>query len=78
MRCTCEGSGRPCACATPVQKCLVLGCYQPGIEDYDNKKFDEKFPVRDWKWCGPHGRREAKIQKANEECATELQALGDA
>lgn len=67
MKCVCMRSMRPCRCASPVQKCLVLGCYQPGVEQHPE--------VSEWKWCGPHGRMELKIRQAREECAAELRAI---
>lgn len=72
-KCICMKNRRhlaPCVCAAPVQKCLVLGCYQPGITPYPP---DPKFG----KFCAPHADLESETEAARRKCNARLKALGE-
>lgn len=57
MRCICTEHRTACTCPSPVQKCLVLGCYLPGaVEHWD--------PKLGWLWCEIHYECETAVRAA--------------
>lgn len=72
MKCIClrkrTDGNSPCRCATPVEKCYVLGCYHPGVTPYPP---DPTFG----KACPPHAELWATTNAAEVKCNAAIREL---
>lgn len=72
MRCVCLRLRRdgvtPCRCSSPVEKCLVLGCYHAGLVPYPP---DPAFG----KHCQPHAELFAATAAAEKKCNATIREL---